>query len=240
MNNSLNAVGTKVAYILLKQEALLLPDAYDTFCECFEEEAEQNLPAEVSPNNLVTKQHLLSYLKAKLGKHLTYVTKIKSAGILLYRTGGDTLLSLTKALSQHRKSKQNGISQPHCSVRCTADSFDSQLVQVCTKMNNRLHVEAKQVIQKDKSSQIDLTTFNVERFMSFTSSIDPSILKMVVLSAGAAESPLIHLYQSYHTPRNFAASTVCVYCSSAPTTSVVCLSTFCSQILLTAMVEQLS
>ena len=88
MNNSLNAVGTKVAYILLKQEALLLPDAYDTFCECFEEEAEQqNLPAEVSPNNLVTKQHLLSYLKAKLGKHLTYVAKIKSAGILLYRTG---------------------------------------------------------------------------------------------------------------------------------------------------------
>ena len=148
MNNSLNAVGTKVAYMLLKQEALLLPDAYDTFCECFEEEAEQNLPAEVSPNNLVTKQHLLSYLKAKLGKHLTYVTKIKSAGILLYRTGGDTLLSLTKALSQHRKSKQNGISHPHCSVSCTADSFDSQLVQVCTEMNNRLHVEAKQVIPK--------------------------------------------------------------------------------------------
>ena len=86
--NSLNVVGTNVAYMLLKQEALLLPDAYDTFCECFEEEAEQqNLPAEVSPNNLVTKQHLLSYLKAKLEKHLTYVAKIKSAGILLYRTG---------------------------------------------------------------------------------------------------------------------------------------------------------
>ena len=54
MNNSLNAVGTKVAYMLLKQEALLLPDAYDTFCECFEEEVEENLPAEVSPNNLAT------------------------------------------------------------------------------------------------------------------------------------------------------------------------------------------
>ena len=40
-------------------------------------------------------------------------------------------------------------------------------------MNNRLHVEAKQVIQKDKSSQIDLTTFNVERFMS---SIDTDIV----------------------------------------------------------------
>ena len=54
MNNSINAVGTKVAYMLLKQEALLLPDAHDTFCECFEEEVEQNLPAEVSPNNLAT------------------------------------------------------------------------------------------------------------------------------------------------------------------------------------------
>ena len=40
-------------------------------------------------------------------------------------------------------------------------------------MNNRLHVEAKQVIHKDKSSQIDLTTFNVERFMS---SIDTDIV----------------------------------------------------------------
>jgi len=38
--NSLNVVGTNVAYTLLKQEALLLPDAYDTFCERFEEETE--------------------------------------------------------------------------------------------------------------------------------------------------------------------------------------------------------
>ena len=38
--NSLNVVGTNVAYMLLKQEALLLPDAYDTFCEFFEEETE--------------------------------------------------------------------------------------------------------------------------------------------------------------------------------------------------------
>ena len=103
VNNSLNAIGRKVAHTLLKQEALLLPDVYDTFRECFDEEAEQqNLPAEVSPNNFVTKQHLLSYLKAKLGKHLTYTTKRKSAGILLCRTGGDTLLALPKALSQHR------------------------------------------------------------------------------------------------------------------------------------------
>ena len=56
VNNSLNAVGTKVAYRLLK---LLLPDA---FCECFEEEAEQqNLPAEVSPNNLVTQLTALTH-----------------------------------------------------------------------------------------------------------------------------------------------------------------------------------
>ena len=89
VKNSLNAVGRKVAHTLLKQEALLLPDMYDTFCECFDEEAkQQNLPAEVSPNDLVTKEHLLSYLKAKLGKHLRYITKMKLAGILLYRTGG--------------------------------------------------------------------------------------------------------------------------------------------------------
>ena len=71
VNNSLNPVGRKVPHTLLKQEALLLPDVYDTFCECFDEAAEQqNLPAEVSPNDLVTKQQLLSYLKVKLGKHL--------------------------------------------------------------------------------------------------------------------------------------------------------------------------
>ena len=159
---------------------------------------------------------------------------------MLYRTGGDTLLVLTKALSQHRKSKHNVISQPHCSISCTADSFDSQLVQVCTEMNNRLHAEAKQVIQKDKSSQIDVTTFNVERFMS---SIEPCILKMVVLltrSCRSSRKPINTLVSELpHTKKLCCFYCVCVYCSSVPTTSVACLPTFCSQIL-TTMVEQLS
>ena len=57
VNNSLNAVETKVAYILLKQEALFPPDA---FCECLDEAEQQNLSAEVSPNNLVTSNTCLA------------------------------------------------------------------------------------------------------------------------------------------------------------------------------------
>ena len=41
--SSLNAVGRKVAHTLLKQEALLPPDVYDTFCDCFDEAEQQNL-----------------------------------------------------------------------------------------------------------------------------------------------------------------------------------------------------
>ena len=83
-------------------------------------------------------------------------------------------------------------------------------------MNNRLHVEAKQVIQKDNTSQIDLTTFNVERFMS---SIDPSILKMVVLltrSCRSSRKPINTLISELPHTKKLR----CFYC--------VCVMLFCT------------
>ena len=84
-------------------------------------------------------------------------------------------------------------------------------------MNNRLHVEAKQLIQEDKSSQIDLTTFNVERFMS---SIDPSIVKMVVLltrSCRSSKKPISTLISELpHTKklRCFYCMCVLLFCTN--------------------------
>ena len=103
LNNSLNAVGAIVAYMLLKQEALI----HRTLSVSVLRKKRNNTVYQLKcPQTtwLQSNTCLAIYLKAKPEKHLTYITNIKSAGILLYRIGGDTLLALTKALSQHRKS----------------------------------------------------------------------------------------------------------------------------------------
>ena len=119
-------------------------------------------------------------------------------------------LALTKALSQHGENKQNGISQPHYNIK---HNWHLWLPTGAGLLRNEQVTRwNKAATQEDKSSQIDQTTFNVERLVS---SIDPSILKMVVLFTRSCRSNIksinILSSQSYHTLRNFAASIARAY-----------------------------
>ena len=88
LEKCLNLVARKVAEILLRQKAMLLPDVRDMLVNHFQSE---NHPT----TDQVTSKFLFSYLKQRLGKHLACCTRVRSIGTLLYRKGGDLLTTIT-------------------------------------------------------------------------------------------------------------------------------------------------
>ena len=98
---SLLSSANTLAYNLLKQQPMLLPQLYKNYCNTFSEVASShNYGLAMTPESVVSTRYLLhvSYLVTRLGKHLQYTMKQRSAGILLYRRGSDLLLVLTKVL----------------------------------------------------------------------------------------------------------------------------------------------
>ena len=88
---------------LLKQRPMLLPQVYKKYCTAFHEAASSHTYSlAVAPESVVSTRYLLSYLVTRVGKHLQYTMKQRSAGTLLYRRGSDPLLMLTKVLHRER------------------------------------------------------------------------------------------------------------------------------------------
>ena len=92
----------RVGEELLQNRAILLPTAYDWFTQ----EVHHTLRNQVIPktelNQLASPQWLRSQLSCVLRQHLAFICKIKKYGTVLYRYGGDILLSLNVALGQLR------------------------------------------------------------------------------------------------------------------------------------------
>ena len=87
-----------VGHALLQQDVMLLPEAYRMFCST---SARLSTARGIPTNsNLPTKRAIQSYLLSALGHHLSYTCKQRRTGILLYRTGGDLLITITKLLEK--------------------------------------------------------------------------------------------------------------------------------------------
>ena len=81
---SLVHVAHSLSTNLLKQVPMLLPAAYEEYCNTFTEVAEtHNVVTQVKPEEAVTSRYLLSYLVTRLHKHLEYTMRQCSAGVLL-------------------------------------------------------------------------------------------------------------------------------------------------------------
>ena len=88
-----------VGHALLQQDVMLLPEAYRMFCST----AAGLATARGIPNfNQPTKQSIQSYLLSALGHHLSYTCKQRRTGVLLYRTGGDLLHTISKLLGKEK------------------------------------------------------------------------------------------------------------------------------------------
>ena len=176
LEKCLNLVARKVAEILLRQEAMLLPDVRDMLVNHFQSE---NHPT----TDQVTSKFLFSYLKQRLGKHLACCTRVRSIGTLLYRKGGDLLTTITNLLYRQRKKAKDEVMEQKALFVDKQDSIDQLLTRLCSHMNSKLHKQAKELIAKSRSGMIDLTQIEIDAFIA---QIDPSIWNMLLLLTRSA------------------------------------------------------
>ena len=175
VDSALNEVTLAVAETIYKQEAILLPTAYDMLTKLMRDQA-------VIGDKGISKQHLFSHLKQTLNKHLACCTLQKSAGTLLYRKDGNLLLALTKVLQRERKGKLDGEGEHSSSNNESSNSNqqdepqtdNSLLAKVCTTMNTKLHHQAQKFMDKRKT---DLTSLDMDQLID---SIDPALWSMII------------------------------------------------------------
>ena len=173
-----NEVTLAVAETIYKQEAILLPTAYDMLTKLMRDHA-------VIGDKGISKQHLFSHLKQTLNKHLACCTLQKSAGTLLYRKDVNLLLALTKVLQRERKGKLDGEGEHSSSNNESSNSNqqdepqtdNSLLAKVCTTMNTKLHHQAKKFMDKGKTDEMDLTSLDMDQLID---SIDPALWSMII------------------------------------------------------------
>ena len=194
VDSALNEVTLAVAETIYKQEAILLPTAYDMLTKLMRDQA-------VIGNKGISKQHLFSHLKQTLNKHLACCTLQKSAGTLLYRKDGNLLLALTLVLQRERKGKLDGEGEHSSSNNESSNSNqqdepqtdNSLLAKVCTTMNTKLHHQAKKFMDKRKTDEMDLTSLDMDQLID---SIDPALWSMIInLTKSCREAdkhPLTH------------------------------------------------
>ena len=178
VDSALNEVTLAVAETIYKQEAILLPTAYDMLTKLMRDQA-------VIGDKGISKQHLFSHLKQTLNKHLACCTLQKSAGTLLYRKDGNLLLALTKVLQRERKGKLDGEGEHSSSNNESSNSNqqdepqtdNSLLAKVCTTMNTKLHHQAQKFMDKRKTDEMDLTSLDMDQLID---SIDPALWSMII------------------------------------------------------------
>ena len=102
VDQSILNVTLVVATHLLRNEAILLSDAYDIFTQSITESS--TLP-QITPNATLSKRAFHKHLISSLQEHLECRTVEQSVGIILYRKGGDTLNSLSKSLAKQRHAR---------------------------------------------------------------------------------------------------------------------------------------
>ena len=128
--------------------------------------------SDCTARNVISKQYLFSFLKQTLHKHLSCTTELKCAGTLLYRSGGNVHLALTKAHKQ-RKGK---VTQSEGERASSNETFDELSARFYATMNAKLHQQAKTLIQKYNYGKVDLTSLDVD---SLVASLDPSLWSMI-------------------------------------------------------------
>ena len=160
INSAMQHACVAVGKCILAQESILLPQVHTLFVR-----AVQNLLDEGSDigdrdvNTLVTARWILNSLKCTFQHHLDTACKIKRHGTILYRRGGDILMSLSKALHNASTSKHD--TQP--SVRTNDEATkESTLFESAKTINQILRKEIGESLKlkKDKSFTFDAVNFD--------------------------------------------------------------------------------
>ena len=92
-----NLVTIEVMEILQSENAVLLPQVYERF-QTLALQYQGKISETTNDYHLPMSRWLLTYLNNKMGSYMSTVTKHKRYGVVIYKTNGDLLLALSKAL----------------------------------------------------------------------------------------------------------------------------------------------
>ena len=155
-----------VGHALLQQDVMLLPEAYRMFCST---SARLSTARGIPTNsNLPTKRAIQSYLLSALGHHLSYTCKQRRTGVLLYRTGGDLLITITKLLEKEKTNDVTTEKSMEEPVHSDEHIYDS--------MTTAIHQQIGKFIADNKEKPYDVSELNFEKEIA---ALDPRLWQMM-------------------------------------------------------------
>ena len=128
----------------------------------------------------VSKQNLFALITSFYVKHMMCQCKQKIDGVLLYRTGTDLGIMLSKTLKLLGNSAMTllGLApDKEYSLGETEDN-ERQLFSFCNKINDRIHQQINTIRKNDDTTPYDISEFNLQLCID---SIDPLLWRMVLL-----------------------------------------------------------
>ena len=157
----------------MKQNALLLPDVYDSFHEKLQQIMQlRGIACDGSDiRSIETPNWLQSQLSSLLECHLAYQCCVKKYGTVLYRHGGDLVHALNVCLGQARGRIH---SSDHRNEVPMVENSDLQqtLSECCLVLNSKIHTCIDSMINQDVVKPHSIEDVNIDEFVD---NLDPDV-----------------------------------------------------------------
>lgn len=227
---SLLHTARNIAELLLNNEAVLLSEAYQELSATLEQTLDNKLTNQtINPSSLVTKRHLHCYLVSTLEEHLQCVTKEQSTGTILLRKGGDIMKALSRSLLRNYKHKLSKTTDKKHDDNCATET---QLYNVCDELNDIIHTTIDDVLKQEKSTPLDLSTVNINDWISKTDKTLWETLVLITRTRNDRKLPVKDvLRKSLSDVRNLRLFyIVCVICFTTDNRCIIPLHTLLTDV----------
>ncbi len=163
-----------VAEILLQGESLLLPMVHTFFDKKVQELVGKHNINIDEINVSVTSRWILSNLTISLAHHLSCACKVKKHGTILYRTNGDILLALSKALHKQK----NCSTEENPTIATTEElSNDSVLLDKAAEcLNKSFQTQIRKYLLEDKVAPFQFDQLNIDNCIA---DLNPTIWRFI-------------------------------------------------------------
>ena len=171
---ALKLIIIKLGNVLLKKLAVFIPSLYRCFVLLAIQKAEKsNMPMNESDiAKTVSKQNFFALITSFYGKHMMCQCKQKTDGVLLYRTGTDLGITLSKTLKLLCNSAMTllGLAPDKEYFLGETEDNERQLLSFCNKISDRIHQQINTIGKNDATTPYDISEFTLQLCID---SIDP-------------------------------------------------------------------
>ncbi len=167
---------------LLKHNALLLPDVYDSFLDKLNQVIQlRGIAGCTDIGSTVTPNWLRSQLSSLLDHHMAFRCSVRKYGTVLYRHGGDLLHALNVNLGQMRhQSRQSDHNREGTDpvVEKNESDFQEKLGEVCLALNSKIHTCINNIQKEDIDEPVSIEDIDMNKFIG---NLDPDVWQAICL-----------------------------------------------------------